>query len=214
MNNLELLIVGNVIKSRERFNPKEWDYFHQSIEQINKQFRSSLKIPLIVYSGDSFGGTCDNLNTAIKIVMAIQEYQKYQKSRMVIIEDQVTFGLEKNNFLALEGPALWKSQNNLEKLRKTPSFFLADLQDKIKTAAVNTILNLVLAIRNDWNEIEWEVYKSIGRGIKQKELAVQLGVSQQYISKIMNRSKLKAVKQAEDNLELIINGINSRVYRK
>lgn len=213
MNNMELVIIGDVIKSRKKFNPNEWDYFHQLIDEINQKFSSSIKIPLTIYSGDSFGGICDNVDSAVKIVLAIQEHQKYQKSRVVLIEDEVSYGLDKKNFLTLEGPALWKSQNQLKKLKSKPSLFLADLQNELKTVTVNTILNLILSIRDDWSEIEWGIYKNERLDIKQKELANKLGVTQQYISKIIKTSKLKLVKEAETNLTLIINGINNNIYK-
>jgi len=213
MKDVEIIIVGDIVNSRKKFNPKEWNYFHQSIEQINEKFSSSVKIPLTIYSGDSFGGICNDINSAIKIVLAIQEYQRFHKSKIVLIEDEISYGIDKKNFLTLEGPALWKSKNKLEILKKNPSFFLADLQNELKTVTINTILNLILSIRNDWNEIEWEVYKLVGLEIKQKKLAGKLNVSQQYISKIMKTSKLKLVKEAEINLTSIIDGINTNIYK-
>lgn len=212
MENNELVIIGDVIKSRKKFNPEKWDDFHHLIKQINEDFSSSIKIPLTIYSGDSFGGTCNSVGAATRIVLAIQEYQKYQKTRIVLIEDAISYGLDKNNFLTLEGPALWKSQNLLDKLKKRQSFFLADLQNELETNTVNTILNLILSIRDDWSEIEWEIYRNEGLEIKQKVLAGKLGVTQQYISKITKKSKLKLIKEAEAKLELILNGINNHIH--
>ncbi|WP_299363291.1 SatD family protein [Winogradskyella sp.] len=213
MDSVELVIIGDVIKSRKKFDPKEWNHFHQMINKINQEFSSSLKIPLTIYAGDSFGGICDNVDSATKIVLAIQEYQGHHKSRVVLIEDKVAYGLDKKNFLTLEGPALWKSENQLKELKKKSSFFLADLKDELKTIAINTILNLILSIRDGWSKIEWEVYKNAGLEIKQKELALKLGVTQQYISKIIKTSKLKLVNEAETNLISILNGINNYIHK-
>lgn len=213
MKSIELVIIGDVIKSRKKFNPDKWDYFHHLINEINEKFSSSIKIPLTIYSGDSFGGTCNSIDAATKIVLAIQEYQKYQKTKIVLIEDEISYGLDKNNFLTLEGPALWKSQNLLDKLKKRQSFFLAELQNELKTNTINTILNLILSIRDDWSEIEWEIYRNEGLEMKQKVLANKLGVTQQYISKITKKSKLKLVKEAETNLKLILNGIDNNIHK-
>ncbi|MGM0580924.1 MAG: SatD family protein [Bacteroidota bacterium] len=213
MGKLELVLIGDVIKSRKNFNPKQWNYFHQLITKINDEFSSEIKVPLTIYSGDSFGGVCLSLASAINIVLAIQELQKYHNSRVVLIEDKISFGLDTNNFLSLEGPALWKSGDMLKKLKNNSSFFFADLQSELKTITVNTILNLILSIRNDWNEMEWEVYKFEKQNITQKEIAVRLGVSQQYVSKIINNSKLKLVNTTVKNLKKIINGIDSNIFR-
>lgn len=214
MGKMELVIVGDVIKSRKEFNPTEWNYFHQLIERINEKFSSSIKIPITIYSGDSFGGICDNIVSASKIILAIQEYKKHHKTRIVLIEDEISFGLDKKNFLTLEGPALWKSQNLLEKLKKKPSYFLADLQDELIAITINTILNLILSIRDDWGNVEWEIYKHNHLDITQKKLADKIGVTQQYISKIIKTSKLKLVIEAETNLKEILNGFNSNIHKK
>ncbi|WP_163384202.1 SatD family protein [Cyclobacterium jeungdonense] len=179
---------------------------------MNEEFHSSIKIPFTIYSGDSFGGICDSIESAIDIVLAIQEYHKYHNSRLVLIEDDVSFGLETKKFLNLEGPALWKSNDLLDNLKKSTSFFLADLQNDLKRITVNTILNLILSIRNDWSEIEWAVYRHEGLDIKQKDLAEKLGVSQQYISKISNKSKLRLVREAEKNLKQLLHGIDTTVH--
>ncbi|WP_162417608.1 SatD family protein [Cyclobacterium roseum] len=212
MKHTEVVLIGDVIKSRKQFKPEEWNDFHQLIKKINEEFHSSIKIPITVYSGDSFGGICDSVESAIEIVFAIQERHNYHQSRLVLIEDEVSFGLETKNFLNLEGPALWKSQGLLDNLKKSTSFFLADLQNDLKTIAVNTILNLILSIRNDWSEIEWAVYRHLGLDIKQKDLAEKLGVSQQYVSKISNKSKLKLVREAEKNLIQLLHGIDTTVH--
>lgn len=214
---VEVVLIGDVIKSREKFDPAEWEHFHTSINTINKEFASAFKIPLTVYSGDSFGGICDTVNSAVSIILAIQEHQQPHKSRIVLIEDEVSYGLsstslDSESFLTLEGPALWKSQPQMDMLKKSKSFFLANLTNELKTLSVNTILNLILSIRNSWSEIEWEVYKRSGSDITQQEMADQLDVTQQYISKITRSSQLKLIKEAEKNLTLILDGIDHLIH--
>ncbi|QDH79369.1 hypothetical protein FKX85_10105 [Echinicola soli] len=73
MKNNEIVLIGDVIKSRKKFNPKEWNYFHDAIDQINEKFELYFKIPLTIYSEDSFGGICKDPVSAAKIILAIQE---------------------------------------------------------------------------------------------------------------------------------------------
>lgn len=203
----EFVIVGDVIKSRVEFDPDKWEYFHQSIETMNTQFAESLKIPFSIYSGDSFGAVSRDIGSALKIILAIQEVQRYQNSRIVLIEDEVTFGVEKNNFLSLEGPALWKSEELLTQLKKNKSFFLADLKESLTTKVINTILNLIIAIRSNWNNTEWLVYKRSSQDVKQKDIATDLNISQQYVSKLMIHSNIKLVKSSEAELLAIVDNI-------
>ncbi|WP_215223167.1 SatD family protein [Echinicola shivajiensis] len=207
MKNRELVLIGDVIKSRKKFDPEEWRYFHDTTEQINEKFKLYFKIPLTIYSGDSFGGVCMDIGSAVKIILAIQEYQRHQKSRTVLIEDEIAFGMNEKNFLSLEGPALWRGQEQIELLKKRTALFSADLKDHLMTATINTILNLILAIRDEWKAIEWEIYRHRETDLTQKDLAEKTGVSQQYISKLTKSSKLELVLEAEKNLNTILDGI-------
>lgn len=214
MGKKEIIIVGDVIKSRKKFDPEKWQYFHKSIKAVNKKFKKVLKIPLTVYSGDSFGGICKDVESASNLILAIQEYSKYHTTRIILVKDEINYGLNKKSFLTLEGPALWRSKTLIQKLKTNQTYFLAKVEGELLNVTLNTILNLIIAIRNDWNEIEWEVYKSSSEDMKQKELARKLKVSQQYVSKIIKTSKLKIVKEAEANLKTILNGINNSIYNK
>ncbi len=212
MKKRQLILVGDVIKSSKKFRPKEWESFEHSIEAVNIKFKSSLPIPITIYSGDSFGAVCNDVVSAIEIILAIQETQKHQRSRFVLIEDEITYGMDKKNFLTLEGPALWKSEEKLTAIKKKKQLFLADLQNDLLTKTVNTIVNLILSLRNDWGEQEWIIYKNYNADIKQKDLAKELGITQQYVSKIIRQSRLRMIKDAEENLKNIIDGINSCIH--
>lgn len=209
MEGMEIVLIGDVIKSRKKFDPENWDYFHQLIKKVNEDFKNSIKIPFTIYSGDSFGGVCRSIEDALEIILRIQENQQYHKSRFVLIEDVVSFGMDKKVFVNLEGPALWKSQKLFEELKKKPSFFISDLQDGLKTKTINTILNLILAIRNDWNDLEWKVYRYNKLELKQIELADKLNVSQQYVSKIIRSSRMKLILESENSLKQILHGLSN-----
>lgn len=209
MESQELVLIGDAVKHRLKFDPEIWEHFHQSIKTINRKQSQSFKIPLTVYSGDSFGAICKDLHSACNVVLSLQANLRPYAARIVLIEDDILYGIDKNSFLTLEGPALWRSKQLIENLRKSKASFMAELQDELQTITLNTILNLILSIRADWNELEWEVYKSLGTLHTQGEIAVQLQVSQQYISKILTKSKLRLVQAAEHNLRKILHGINT-----
>lgn len=212
MKKKDIIIIGDVIKSSKKFHHDKWENFHQSIETINKIYQKKLIIPFTVYSGDSYGAVCKDISSAAEIILSMQENQKYYKSRFVLIEDEISYGIDKKSFLTLVGPALWKSEEKLNSLKKSKAIFVADLQNELLTTTVNTIMNLILSLKNDWNEQEWEVYRSYSHDIKQKDLAKKMGITQQYVSKIIKQTRLHLIKESEENLKRIIDGIHSNVY--
>ena len=202
----QLVLIGDIIQSRKGFNPQQWKLFHQAIESLNRDFEKELTTPLVVYSGDSFGAIVKNVNTAVTLSLKLQERISPLKVRIVLIEDEVSYGLESRNFLELEGPALWKSPDRMKELKENGSYFRADIKDQYLSFSLNASLNLILAVKYDWDEIEWEIYRQYPEHKTQKEIARQKGVSQQYISKLIRQSKFKLVKQSEKNLILLSNG--------
>ena len=212
MKEKQLILIGDVIKSSKKFHPEKWGSFEPSINKINQRFKSFLLIPFTIYSGDSFGAVCKDVASATEIILAIQEVQKYQRSRIVLIEDEITYGIEQKNFLTLEGPALWKSEEKLASIKKKKQLFLADLSNPLLTKTVHTIVNLILAVRSDWSEQAWTIYEKYTPEVKQQDLAEELGITQQYVSKIIRQSRLRLINEAEENLKSIIDGINSNIH--
>lgn len=207
MTDNNLVIIGDVIQSRKKFEPEDWEYFHESIERLNKTFQPSLKIPFSIYSGDSFGAVCKDLESSLRIVLAIQEFQRHQNSRIILIEDRITFGMEKKSFLSLEGPALWRSEEKLEQLKEKKLIFLADLKDPFITKVINITIGLIVAIRAGWNDTEWQIYKKNPKGIRQQEIANDLGISQQYVSKVIQSSNINLVNTSENELLALVKDI-------
>jgi DNA-binding MarR family transcriptional regulator len=92
-------------------------------------------------------------------------------------------------------------------VKKKKLLFLADLDNNLLALTVNTIMNLILSVKNDWNGQEWMVYRIYNQEVKQKELAEKLGIIQQYVSKIIRQARLRLIGESEENLKSIINGI-------
>ncbi len=202
----KIVIVGDVINSRKEFEPKKWLLFQDSINEINQIFKDELEIPFTIYSGDSFGAVCSDIKSAIKVILKINEIQRFSKSRLVIVEDQIPFGLEQKNFLELEGPALWETETSLNLLKKNKNFFLANLKNEQLNLLVNTVLNLILTLKNEWSDQQWIIYEEYRNGSTQKYIADKMGITQQYVSKLIIQSKCKLISETEQNLMKIIDG--------
>lgn len=213
MNEKKIIIIGDVIKSSKKFNSVKWKNFHLSIEIINERFQSDLIIPFAIYSGDSFGAVCSNISSAVEIILAMQEVQKYYSSRHVLIEDEISYGIEKRNFLTLVGPALWKSEEKLNILKKEKKLFLSEFDNELLSVTLNTIMNLILSVKADWNEQEWLIYRNFDQGLRQKDMAMQLGITQQYVSKIVRQARMSLIKESEKNLKYIVNEIHTQFHR-
>lgn len=212
MKNKKIIIVGDVIRSSKKFDPEKWEYFHKAIDKINMLYNNKLEVPFTIYSGDSFGAVCKDVISAIEQILKMQEIQQYYKSRYVLIEGEISYGIDKRNFLTMEGPALWKSEDELIRIKKRKLLFNSSLENDLLALSINTIMNLILTIKDDWNEQEWTVYRNYTAEARQQDIAQQMGISQQYVSKIIKQSNLWLVKDSEESLKQIIDGIYNCVH--
>jgi predicted XRE-type DNA-binding protein len=194
------VIVGDIIKSRKNFKPEKWDLFSQAIDKVNERYREEMEIPFSIYSGDSFGAVIYKLKSAFKIILGIQEQLQDFKTRMVLVEGEISYGLESKSFFKLEGPALWNTDKELKKIKRGDQNFTSSLKDEQMNLIINTVVNLMLAMRSDWSELQWKVSHYVREGLTQEEIAQQLNITQQYVSKIKRNSQCKLLHKAEKNI--------------
>ena len=208
----EIVLIGDVVKSRNSFDSALWDEFHTTINSLNIAFKNSIKIPFTIYSGDSFGATFIDIASAIKVTLALSETAIQYEFRIVINEGEVNYGLESNNFLVLEGPALWQSGKQMKNLKKSGNYIAVNLKNETLSLVISTILNFILTIKYNWSIKQKLIYQGFKKNKKQKDIAKQYKLSQQYISKIIKQSKFKLIIESEKNLNEILNGINQLIY--
>ena len=196
----EIVVIADIIQSRKKFDPKEWQSFHDGIKWLNEIFVSNLKSPITVYSGDSFGTVSKDLYSAVSLVLKLPEFILKYNSRIVLIEDVIDFGLAEINIVNLEGPAVWKSQEYLEKIKNKELFFGMLLQNESNMTIIENWVNIILVLKQNWSPIQRVTYRLYANSLSQKDIAKTLGKSQQYISKIIKKNNFQIVLSNEKAL--------------
>ncbi len=195
-----LVINGDIVSSRKNFNPDVWQKFNENIEALNQENPECFRVPFSIYAGDGFGCVPRDLGSAIRLVLSLQEKLQDLEFRLILNEGIIEFGLEKGLFPELQGPALWENNQLLSALKKNGMRFNCVLKSIENQKTLNSALRLNLAYRANWSSNQWLLYRGIKSGWKQKEIAAELEVSQQYISKLMQQMQLDSLIAAEQNL--------------
>jgi hypothetical protein len=200
----KIVIIGDIIDSQKFFNPSTWTYFKESINEINNKFFNKMEIGLTIYSGDCFGAVCKNLNGSYDIVNML--FSKFNDNvRIVLIKDEISFGFEQKNFLQLQGPAVWKAEKIMKYLKKEKMYFKAELPNKQISDFLTIAMNLIINIKSGWTNSQKKIVSLYDEGIGQREIAENLNVTQQYISKELIKAKYNLIKKSEIYLRSIWN---------
>ncbi len=199
----EVLIYADIIDSEGviRNNIKPWEEILQpALMQLNQQYQSCFIIPFEIVAGDAFGAVVDNLNNAISIILSIQAILSPIGVRIALVDKTIQYGIETKHFNQLQGSALWIANDSINKLKKNKMLFSACLVDERLSEILESLINLIFSIRRRWNEKTWAVSDLLQQGKTQQEIAIQLGTSQQNISRISAKNDLYLIKECEQKI--------------
>ncbi len=203
--NSEVVLIGDIIKSRKKFDSDKWKEFHSGIKLLNKKYVPAFKIPLTVYSGDSFGAVVNDILAGIEIILNFPMAMDDYKARIVLIHGDVQFGMELKNMTNLEGPALWKSTEKIKELKTSDLYFGLEMDSKKFEKILQSNINLLLSHKYSWSSLQKAVYTEYCKDQTQKQIAKKLNTTQQYISQIIRKENFRIVKDAEESIYGLIN---------
>ncbi len=203
----QLLVYADIVGSEKilREDNKRWENLLQpTLDRLNKHYQQVCHIPFETVAGDSFGAIVKDLPSAVAIVLSIQEMLQQTDARIVLIRDSIQYGMDGQHFNQLQGQALWKANEAINQLKKDKTLFLANLGDKRTDLSLNSIVNLMMAIRKKWSATTWAIYQHYCQGNKQKTIAERVGVSQQYVSKALNDQNIRLISRTQrDTIALL-----------
>lgn len=111
------------------------------------------------------------------------------------------------------GSAFYSSRKALNKAKGKQVQILFNTGDEKLNFELNTIIQLVLFIRVNWTKRKKEILRFVERHeeMMQKEVAEHFGISEQAVSKTINRSGFKLVKQGERLIQRLLTSIGSNL---
>lgn len=207
-NTKSILIYADIVGSEKLLSEhaERWkNVLHPALQRLNADYQSHLLMPFETVAGDSFGSVINDLPTAAHIVLSIQESLQPVEARIVLIKDTIRHGLDGQHFNELHGEALWKASEAVEQLKKSKTLFTAQMDNEALTLSLNTIVNLILAIRQKWSPTTWAIYQHYQQGETQKTIAESIGVSQQYISKSLNEQHIRLIIRCQRDMMALCN---------
>ncbi|UJF23932.1 SatD family protein [Suttonella sp. R2A3] len=197
-----ILIQGDIIGSKKE--PLIWvDKLSSALDQLNQRYASAFTMPFSIVAGDGFGAVVNDLADAVTLVQRLQGLLAPVEVRVVIVCGEINQA-KADNFNELHGDALLVANRCINQLKKTGKHFSIHCTDEALGLAIEGMINLIFALRKDWSVQAWATNAYHLKGCKQKEIAEALGITQQYVSKLMIASNMRLIHTCQADLLRLI----------
>jgi len=196
-----IVLVGDVVKSgkipdRLRY----WKLLRIVTGKINKKYKGKFYAPMVILKGDEISAVLKDLSSIYIIIKDLQELFYPYQMRFVGVYDKIDVALDTKNASLMDGPAFWKADKYLERLKREKKNIMFDLGNKTIDIMLTTIANLIAYMKSNWTEKELEIIHLYEKYGNQMKVAKECGISQQAVSNALKRAHWKIVRESEEKI--------------
>jgi len=202
MSDKMVVMIGDVRGSRKMEQDARYEgqlYLKSAIIQVNEKKADTIEAPFMITRGDEFQGVLRDLKSAFEIML---EFER------LLFPLQVRYGIGLGTIqrmgskipIEMDGPAFHRASESLNYLKKKKQTAHCLTDDEIRDLLINTLFNLMNAIKGKWNILTfnryWK-YKELGtlEKVAQDEM-----VSTQAVWDSMHNMRVMEILEAEKNL--------------
>lgn len=198
------------VKGSRAFSATDWRVIQSEIKKalvdINKSHSSAILSGFIITLDDEFQGVLNTPEDSYDIFVHLRN--------IMPVEFRCGIGIGKIEVLSskiteMRGESFFRSREALELAKKSKYPIIvksSDAENNLMDDTINTILGLVNTIQSTWSNRQREVVK-LCRSYKDhtySDLARELNVSKQSISKVLNAAHWKAVQKGEQSIKRLL----------
>lgn len=213
MRQMLYVILGDVISSRKI---DDRDKFRKNVEHaceaVNSKYSEDIYSDFKILKGiDELGGVLSNIRGVYDIISLILKYLYPESMRFVLVLDYIDTGLETADVARMDGPAFHRASDMIRKVKKMNLMFDMAVGDDMVDSAIFGEINLLLIIKSAWSATQYRAVQEYEKDKTQSEVAKTLGVTQQAVSKALNRSMWKEIRRIEENLNYVLSSYQDRL---
>lgn len=200
------VILGDVIASR-RITDRE--IFQRKLEEacsnVNLNFVEDIYADFNILKGiDEIGGVLLNITNVYKIINTLQEQFFPHSMRFALVFDYIDTAVESQEVSRMDGPAFHRASDILKDLKGSRLMFKMSIGDEIMEKMVTGEINLIFLLKKSWSLRQRRIIYEYRKTGNQNIVANALGISQQAVSKALNRSMWKEISGIEEDLNYVL----------
>ena len=200
------VMLGDVIASRKI---TDREIFQRKLEEacsnVNLNFVEDIYADFNILKGiDEIGGVLLNITSVNKIINTLQEHFYPHSMRFALVFDYIDTAVESQEVSRMDGPAFHRASDILKDLKGSRLMFKMAIGDELMEKMVTGEINLIFLLKKNWSLRQRRIlyeYRKIGN---QNMVAKTLGISQQAVSKALNRSMWKEISGIEEDLNYVL----------
>ena len=200
------VLLGDVISSR-RINDR--DNFQRKVREmckkVNSTYTTDIYADLKILKGiDEIGGVLSNMSKCYEIINTILDQLYPYQMRFVFVLDYVDTALDTKDVAKMDGPAFHKASDIMSTLKKSKLIFDMSVGDKVIDSAITGQINLILLLKRNRSIKQQRIVKEYEKTQNQSEVAENMGITQQAVSKTLNCSMWKEIRNIEGKVNYIL----------
>lgn len=194
-----VVLLGDVVASRRIKARKKFESrLAAAVQQSGALYSNAYDLPLRTWKGlDEIAAVLKNPAQVYPIINVIQNVLAPERMRFVMVRDAVDIVPASRDVTQADGPAFHRAAALMLALKAKGLLFACATGNAAQDLALANQLNLLLLLKQDWTERQRKVFEQYIKTGKQEEVARQMKVTQQGVSKTLKAIQALAVQQLE-----------------
>lgn len=200
------VVLGDVKSSREI---KNRELFQEKLikvcNELNQEYKNDLYADFKILKGlDEIGGVLNEISNIYKIINKITNQIYPNTMRFILIRDYIDTALNSKDITKMDGPAFHKASERMKLLKKSKTLFDIVTYNETIDGSLIIMINLMLLYKERWTKKQRQIIEEYEKTLNQKKVALKYNITQQAVSKVINNTKWKYIKDLEIKLNQII----------
>jgi len=210
------VLLGDVVSSRhivdrDRFQSR----LAELCSMINTEYASDIYAPFKGLKGlDEIGGVLKDISNAFNIIILISETLYPCKMRCSLIYDFVDTALDSGDVAKMDGPAFHRASKAILELKETELLTKIAVEDEVIDKILEGEINLMQLFREARTPKQRKIIKEYELTKNQTKISERFGLSQQYVSMTLKRTRWKMLTDLVEELNRSLHSYQKRIERK
>ena len=197
------VLLGDVVRSREVTDREE---FRRRLDRacvaVSEQYEDDVYADAKVLKGiDEVAAVLTSLRSAYDIVREFSDRLHPQPIRFALVRGEIDVGLTEGDVATMDGPAFHRADELLERVERTDLLFDLDVNEPACEKAIADVINLLLARKRERTDRQREIIELYERYGTQRGVAEELDISQQAVSRALERAHWPVTSAIEERLQ-------------
>lgn len=179
-----------------------------AISQVNTAYSKDLWAPFEVTKGDEVAAVLTSVARAYEMIDIFSEVVFPVALRSVIVYDELTAGLDTRRSTVIDGPAFYRGNRMMIKLKKTQKTFALRSRHKELDEATEALVNFLLWRWNNLTKLQRQIVQLYQQERNQSRVAKMLNRKQQQVQNTLEACKWQIIDDAENAVRYLFQFID------